>query len=277
MRTLRSIVHPTDFSALSHKALAHALRIALSAECKLSLLHVAEGDSDNDEIALPWLHALLAQWDLVREGESATKTLSRLKIDIESVRLEPGDPAVGITDFLGTNRFDIVVLATHGRDGIERWMKGSIAERIFKQSETPTLFVSRGARGFVSDVSGLSHLRRILVPVDYSPSPEGAVAYARNFAQMLGDDAPCVLDVVHVGATYPQIINSPESPICIPVRSGSIATTIIDLAVEFESDLICMATAGRNGIVDVLRGSTTERVLRHAPCPLLAIPAKSEF
>ena len=49
--------------------------------------------------------------------------------------------------------------------------------------------------------------------------------------------------------------------------------SILDAASEASADVIIMATAGRNGFLDALRGSTTERVLRAARCPLLAIPA----
>jgi len=52
-----------------------------------------------------------------------------------------------------------------------------------------------------------------------------------------------------------------------------VVQSIVDAAIEFEVDLIGMATAGHRNPLDVLRGSTTERVIRHAPCPVLAIPA----
>ena len=57
------------------------------------------------------------------------------------------------------------------------------------------------------------------------------------------------------------------------VRDGDPVEQILAAADELEVDLIVMPTAGRAGVFDVLRGSTTERVLRRAPCPLLAVPA----
>jgi nucleotide-binding universal stress UspA family protein len=56
------------------------------------------------------------------------------------------------------------------------------------------------------------------------------------------------------------------------IRHGNIVKTIIDAALEYDVDLIVMPTAGHHGILDALRGSTTERVLRHAPCPVYAVP-----
>jgi nucleotide-binding universal stress UspA family protein len=48
---------------------------------------------------------------------------------------------------------------------------------------------------------------------------------------------------------------------------------IVDAAIELDVDLIAMPTAGHHGVLDALRGSTTERVIRHAPCPVLALAA----
>jgi nucleotide-binding universal stress UspA family protein len=48
----------------------------------------------------------------------------------------------------------------------------------------------------------------------------------------------------------------------------------VDAAIELDVDLIAMPTAGHHGVLDALRGSTTERVIRHAPCPVLALAAR---
>jgi nucleotide-binding universal stress UspA family protein len=56
-------------------------------------------------------------------------------------------------------------------------------------------------------------------------------------------------------------------------REGDVVETILRVAGECNADLIVMATAGRQGFLEALRGSTTERVLRSGAFPLLAIPA----
>ena len=57
------------------------------------------------------------------------------------------------------------------------------------------------------------------------------------------------------------------------LRDGDPVEQILAAADEVEADLIVMPTAGHRGVFDALRGSTTERVLRRARCPLLAVPA----
>ena len=57
------------------------------------------------------------------------------------------------------------------------------------------------------------------------------------------------------------------------VLNRDVVEMILKTAIEIDADLIAMPTAGHHGILDAMRGSTTERVLRHAPCPVLATPA----
>jgi nucleotide-binding universal stress UspA family protein len=274
---LQSIVHPTDFSDLSNKAFVHALRIALAAKCRLRLLHVAENDRDYHEIALPRLQRILTQWELMEESDLPSAIAAKLGINVENIRLEKQDPAGGIIEFIDREGADLVVLATHGRDGIERWFKGSIAETVFSHTAISTLFVPPSARGFVSQINGSFRLRHALLPVDHSPAPQRAIATAQQFARLLtGTDFS--MDLLHVGPSTSNLDSSAEvsaGSLPVMVRSGNVVQTIIDVAVELDADLICMATAGRHGVFDALRGSTTERVLRQAPCPLLAVPAGS--
>lgn len=61
-------------------------------------------------------------------------------------------------------------------------------------------------------------------------------------------------------------------PGTIVMRSGDVVATILTESAEWKADLIAMPTAGRHGLTDALRESTTERVIRHAPCPVLAVP-----
>jgi nucleotide-binding universal stress UspA family protein len=57
------------------------------------------------------------------------------------------------------------------------------------------------------------------------------------------------------------------------VKSGEVIGAIVQTASDMDTDLIVMSADGRNGFLDALRGSHSERVLRRTPCPLLAIPS----
>ena len=136
-----------------------------------------------------------------------------------------------------------------------------------------TLFVRQGCRGIVS-LGGVINLRRILLPVDQKPDPREVVIRATRAAEALGDG--CVeIVLLHVNGTeFPQF-NRPEGEawVCKELRrEGDVVEVILDAAKE--ADLIVMATEGRHGVIDAMRGSVTERVVRDAPCPVLAVPAE---
>ena len=83
------------------------------------------------------------------------------------------------------------------------------------------------------------------------------------------------MHLIHVGNSMPPVhaasSNVPALPPVI-LRSGDVVSSIVDAALEYDVDFIGMPTAGHHGVLDALRGSTTERVIRHAPCPVLAVP-----
>jgi nucleotide-binding universal stress UspA family protein len=276
MNSIRSIVHPTDFSDLSAAAFAHALRIALAARSTLHLLHVSQYDA-GEALAFPHARRLLAQWGLSDEDDPPWMVASKLGIQVDNIRLKLQEPTRAIVDFLSEHASDLVVLATHGRDGVSHWLQGSVAEAVFRRSAIPTLFIAPGARGFVDQVSGDVKLRRVLVPVDVSPPPGRAVEAIQRFGRLL-TGADIAVDLLHVGEVAPPLhavsSNAPALP-PVMLRSGNVVKSIVDAAIEFDVDFIGMPTAGHHGVLDALRGSTTERVIRHAPCPVLALSAAS--
>jgi nucleotide-binding universal stress UspA family protein len=270
---LRSILHPTDFSDLSGAALAHALRIALAAQSKLHLVHVSEREATG-ALAFPQVRRLLVQWGLADENDPPWVISNNLGLEVDSAAIRWQDPAQGIVGYLGQRSSDLVVFATHGRDGIERWMKGSVSETVLRRLAIPALFVTLGARGFVSQVNGDIQLRRVLIPVDVSPPAGETIETVVDFVRLLGTRS-IMLHLLHVGTTVPPLHaelsdGTPLPPVIL--RAGNIVQSIVDAAIEFDVDLIGMPTAGHHGVFDALRGSTTERVIRHAPCPVLAVP-----
>jgi len=271
---IRSILHPTDFSELSGVAFAHALRIALAARSKLHLLHVEPHNVGGTQ-AFPHVRQLLAQWGLAREDDPPWVVASRLGIEVDTTLLKGQEPTQGILGFLRESPSHLTVLATRGGDGLEHWLNGSVSEIVARHSAAPTLFIAPGARSFVSQITGEIKLRRALVPIDFSPRADKAIKTATLLGRLL-TGAEIALHLIHIGRTAPPISAGATGTARAPevmLRSGSVVNTIIDVAIEFDVDFIGMATAGHRNILDVFRGSTTERVIRHAPCPVIAIPA----
>jgi nucleotide-binding universal stress UspA family protein len=269
--SIRTIFHPTDFSDLSGAAFAHALRIALAARGKLQLLHVVQHDA-GAALAFPNVRRLLIQWGLSEEADPPSEALIKLGLEVDNISLNGQDPAQSIVRFLREHPSDLVVIATHGRDGADHWLKGSVSEDVFRRFAIPTLFVTHGARGFVSQVSGDIRLRRVLIPVDYSPAPSQAIETIQHFGRLLtGENV--IVHLIHVGNSVPPVNAAVPAEPAVILRSGDVVQSIVDAAVEYDVDFIGMPTAGRHGVLDALRGSTTERVIRQAPCPVFAVPS----
>jgi nucleotide-binding universal stress UspA family protein len=274
---LQSIVHPTDFSDLSVDAFVHALRIALTAKSKLYLLHVETGH-ESKWGSFPHVRHALALWKLmtedVTEKHAQAAIEAKVGVRVVKVSLDRQDPVHGILSFLDRHPTELIVLATHGRDGLPRWLHGSVAELVSRRAAKPTVFIAPGTRGFVDESSGQLRLRQVLIPVDHAPEPSAALNAIGEFVQLLaGRDL--AVHLLHVGTLAPAVPRASPTAMRmnLEVRRGDVVETILQTAAEIDADLIAMPTAGHHGILDALRGSTTERVLRHAGCPVLAMPA----
>jgi nucleotide-binding universal stress UspA family protein len=181
--------------------------------------------------------------------------------------------------FLRRHPTDLIVLATHQHQGHSRWLQHSVAEPIARQSGQMTLFIPHGVEGFVSRQDGAVSLRNILIPIAPIPRPQPAIAAAVRLVQRLqcpagtfttlfvGEpgDAPAVRCPAVPGWQWTNL-----------VKSGNVIDSIVHMAGDMGTDLLVMATDGRHGFLDALRGSHSERVLRRTPCPLLAIPVEAE-
>jgi nucleotide-binding universal stress UspA family protein len=274
---IRSVLHATDFTVSSELAFAHALKIGLAGKTKLYLLHADPGDDDEvDWSAFPAVRRTLAKWGVLPEGSSTADVGNRLGIHLAKISARARDPVRAIVRFVDDHKNDLIVLATHGREGLPRWLRGSVAEPAAREADTPCLFIAHGARGFVDPDSGTLHLRNVLIPIDHRPSPHAAVREAQRLCHTL-TSGEIALHLLHIGEPADMPVVAVEAPppftVTRAARPGDVVDEILAAAAERQADLIAMATAGHQGFLDALRGSTTERVVRHAPCPVLAVPA----
>jgi nucleotide-binding universal stress UspA family protein len=273
MLEIRSILHPTDVSEASGDAFVHALRIAIAAKATFTILHVAGARQMEDWNQFPRVRRTLANWGLIDETEPLAAITDKLGVTVRKVQMKPQSTVDGLMHFLDAHAADLIVLATEGRQGVAQWLNGSIAEDLARHAETPTLFVPAQAHDFVDARRGEVHLRRVLIPVDNQPKPAAAVAAIMDFARMMaGVEAEERL--LHVGHDAPTVQrhSDPRRTLPVAIGQGDPVDAIIDAANDWPADLIGMATAGHHGFLDALRGSTTERVVRQAPCPVLAVP-----
>jgi nucleotide-binding universal stress UspA family protein len=269
---VESILHPSDFSMASQNAFAHALVVSLLASTEFTVLHA--GGSQGDEQQDPERRATRARVGLREEGSERQRVYEEFAVKVRKINVRDNNPYHAAIEFLKHNETDLIILSTEGRDGLPRWFKPSVAEKIALKSHVKTLFVPQGSDGFVAPDSGEISLNSILVPIAYHPSPLPALEYAARAASMSADNTR--IFVLYVGDEEKMpVVNLPEIPTAIwntVNRQGDVVETIVASAGEYKSDLIVMSTAGHEGILDAMRGSVTQQVLRQAGRPLLAVP-----
>ena len=181
---IRSVLHATDLTVSSELAFAHALKIALAGKTRLYVLNADPGTGGEvDWSAFPGVRRTLAKWGVLPEGSSTADVRNKLGIHLAKISTRERDPARGIIRFVDDRKSDLIVLATHGRDGLPRWLHGSVAEPVAREADTPTLFIPHGARGFVDADSGALELRNVLIPIDHRPRPHAAVREAERLCR----------------------------------------------------------------------------------------------
>ncbi len=269
-----SVLHPTDFSPASEAAFVHALALALARQTRLTILNASK-DKDDQWMRFPQVRKTLERWGLLEEGSGRSAVGDELGVYVRKIGVDAGSPFKATMDFLERDPTDLVVLATEGRDGVPGFLRPSVAERVLRHSGSMTLFVPEKARGFVSRDDGTITLNKILVPVDFQPDSSEVLIRVARAAGLL-DEPSIEIVVLHVGeGDFPEI----DLPSGDGYRwrkeqgQGDVLEEILRTAEEEEVDLVAMATDGRDGLLDVFRGSWTERVVRRIACPLLAVPA----
>ncbi len=139
------ILVPLDGSGLAECALAHVKAIALGCNVPDVVLlmvadHVGEGF---EKVTSDITNATQSK---LREAASnyLSETAGKLKKDgikTETV-VKQGNPAQEILEYIQKNNIDLVILSTHGRSGISRWLMGSVADRVTRHSMAPVLIVA---------------------------------------------------------------------------------------------------------------------------------------
>ena len=125
---VRAIFHPSDFSQASSVAFAHALKIALVAKAKLTMLHV-DGSASVEWQDFPGVRDTLHRWKLIPKGSSKS-AVGQLGINVEKVIASSKDPLKASLGFLRRHPADLIVLAVHQGHDRMRWLEKPVGKPI---------------------------------------------------------------------------------------------------------------------------------------------------
>lgn len=267
---IRSIAHPTDFSAEGQSAFEHALCLALVNRCRLDLLHVHDPRAEQEWDHFPHVRKTLQRWGLLGADALVDDILPATGVRVRKVEISDVDPARGLSHFIADHRPDLIVMASHGATGATRWLSGPVSSGVARDTMVPTLIFGPLAKPFVDSLTGRFNLERILVPVDHHPDPQQTVALLANIVGTLDIG----IDFLHVGPIAPVLRDAQGETLSVRRVEGPVVETLLDQARQ--ASLVAMPMVGRHGLLDAIRGSTTERIVREATCPVLALPAQPQ-
>jgi nucleotide-binding universal stress UspA family protein len=230
-----------------------------------------------------------------REAQRAVESVADLVDDGVTTEVTLGVPSEAILAYAAEAGVDLVVIGTHGRTGVRRFIIGSVAEKVVRRADVPILTVR------VSDAApAWPPIDRVLVPTDGSEASLAALPYALDVAERF-DAAVDGLYVVdertkssfyNVGTALEDVVGGMEAAAeaatqriesAAADRGVAVSTTVIEglpsraictHAEESGADLIVMSTHGRTGLAHYLLGSVTERVVRNATVPVLTTPIR---
>jgi len=294
---IKRILCPIDLSDFSPPVLAHAAALARLYGAEITALHVFAA----------WLpppgQATYPRWmmEIPEARQSITEELKTLLDPFTtkgghalSLRTADGNAATEIVRHARDLDADLIVMGTHGRSGFDRFTLGSVTEKVLRKASCPVLTLPPGAARVVEAVE----YRQILWPTDFSEPSKRALELAVSMAVR----AKGVVLGLHVVETFgdgPLQPDSPEyvtafrryqcddakiwlhelagqheaagCPIDEAVVVGKPYQEILRVATDRNVDVIVIGVRGRGSVDLTLFGSTTNQVVRRAPCPVLTL------
>lgn len=298
-KQVNNIFCATDFSKLADEVVSYGIALAREFNAKLFVCHVVDFPTVSmygEAVAGPIEHQN-------RFMDYAKSEIDRL-IGEESIDYQAlvtlGNTTEEISRLVDEYHADLVITATHGRSGLKRFFLGSVTERLMRTLPCP-LLVLRGTEEDSAATPPKFPFKRILVGCDFSSDSDLAFKYSLSMAQEFQGE----LHLVHVvePSGYKELFEMPAEPgerlkqdlldmikgklkamvpeealnwvtLHIQLLVGKPYAEIIRYAEINDVDLISLGIRGHGMVEALLVGSTTDRVIRRAPCPVLSICQK---
>jgi nucleotide-binding universal stress UspA family protein len=265
------VVCLTSLSPDGAVAEAHAALLAQASGARLTMYHASDLDiacAPRDPIQFDNVRTAaerLARATL--EGEAQTTGVVRARRQIVVERRSP--TAVTMAAAVRRLGADIVVMAPHDRGILARALGFSLTEATVDRLEgaVPVLCARGEARPY----------RRILVPTDFSAGSRRSFRLAARLAQLFGATVT-VLHAVTADAEVDGALASMHRFVPLElarraprlvVEAGEPCAVILSMVKTIGADLVVLSTRGRDSLRDAVLGTHAQRVIRHAPCPVL--------
>ena len=286
----KKILSAIDFSTFTDTIFSYSVALCKKYDAKLFLIHVTTDLNrllEHNETALD---VEVLQKSNIRYAEERLQELAKdLPIENEII-IRQGAPADIISRLASEQRSDLVITATHGKAGFKRFLLGSVTEKLIKTLHCPLLVLPPQEHDLIPRAGFELKLKKILVGCDFSPDSKLAVDYGLSLAQEF--QAELFLSHVIKPSLYikeregiDQLRNRLENELdtMVPeacrdwctaqtaLLDGEPYIALMNFAKEQDIDMIVLGIRGHTLLEKLLVGSTTDRLIRHSPFPVLAV------
>lgn len=301
MIKVANVLCPTDFSEFSDRALRYAADLARWYEAHLTVLHVVPIFSPIEAMPVgvgPVPGGAVRREDVHEELERFIAPARKAGCPVDYV-VADGSTVEQVLTHAAHVPADLIVMGTHGRSGFERFVLGSVTEKVLRKAPCPVLTVQK--RTATPPPAGRPPFERIVCGVDFSETSLRALEYALSLAQE--DNATITL--VHVVESLPEtgplppgfdldayrhrlrgellerlkgVIPAHAPEWCKPeaiVVEGKAWLELLRISEERNADLMVLGVHGRGPLDRLLFGSTTSQVVRRSEAPVLSIRSRT--
>jgi nucleotide-binding universal stress UspA family protein len=297
------ILIPLDGSKTAEKVLPYARYLAATLKLPVELLEIIDVAEIARRISPDKSHFLNTVLEnVVRSSEQYLSGVASTfpKADVKCT-VEKGWAEEVIIEKAAADKGTLISMATHGRSGINRWLLGSVAEKVLRGATSPLILVRAAEK---AKTEGEAPLSSVIVPLDGSELAEQVLSPVAELAKQLQLEVVLFraytipLSAMAVDPESPYVVNDEElisalkdevvaylekkteatkqlgvEKVRYIAKYGIAADEIISLARETPDNLIAMCTHGRSGVKRWVLGSVTETVVRHSGDPVVVIRA----
>ena len=285
------ILFPYDGSDGAAAVLHHASELAQWAGATLHVLYVADTTRESVVVVEDRVVDALERQgdDIVAEAAETLDSLdTRYRTDVVQ-----GNPAPTIVEYAAQYDHDLVVMPTHARAGLSRYLIGSVTEKVVRLSPTPVLTARMNP-----DEQLHFPYENLLIPTDGSEAAMAAAREGLSFADALDatvhvvsavEDDSQVLDVLDgtADANSEKAAADAVDEVAAAAAGRGLTTArhvehgppvevLLDCIERENVDAVVMGTTGRRGTDRILLGSVTEKTVRSAPIPVLTVRDQGE-
>ena len=228
--------------------------------------------------------------------ESNMKKLEKVKEKIEAkgfkvkIKIPVGFPASEINKVARGENVALILIASHGEGFIKKVFLGSTTYDLIRQSKRPVLIEKYENIEGEAQVACSRKFKKVLVPIDFSDCSKAAIEFLREIEENNFNEV-ILLNVIESSRSIDDLEkektraevklkeiaknlkkNNSVNNITVKVAEGAASNNIIDIARKEKVGLILMPRTGRGNIKELLLGSTSDRVAKESPVPVLLLP-----